>query len=130
MQFITITGRIARDAETRNTGSNDVTSFTVAVDQGYGERKQTNWWRVSVWGKKGSGAAPYLLKGGVVTVVGQFELGEYDGKPQLNLNASDFTLPAKQERQQRQEPSRQRQPSGGGGHGGFRDDPLDDDVPF
>lgn len=131
MQFITITGRIGKDAETRTTGSNEVTSFNLAVDQGYGERKQTNWWRVSVWGKKGAGAAPYLLKGGVVTVVGQMELGEYDGKPQLNLNASDFTLPAKTQndsRNDRQEPRQSNQGRGGGG-GNYRDD-LDDSVPF
>lgn len=124
MQIITISGKIGRDAETRQTGSNEVTSFTMAVDQGYGERKQTNWFRVSVWGKKGSGASPYLLKGGVVTVVGELEVGEYEGKTQLNVRASDFTLPSKQSRpaEQKQERPRQQQSQG------FDD--LDDGVPF
>lgn len=125
MQFITITGRVGKDAETRQAGGNDVTSFNVAVDQGYGERKSTNWFRVSVWGKKGSGAAPYILKGGIVTVVGDLELSEYEGKQQLNINAANFTLPAKQSGggQQRQEPQQQSRQA----------QPIDDDfdsVPF
>ena len=95
MQQITISGRIGKDAESRQAGDGTVTSFNVAVDQGYGDRKTSNWYRVSVWGKKGAGAAPYLLKGGQVTVVGEFEIGEYEGKPQYNIRASDFTLPAK-----------------------------------
>lgn len=96
MQFITITGRIGKDAETRDVSGNQVTSFSVAVDQGYGDNKKSNWFRVSVWGKKGAGAAPYLLKGGQVTVVGELEFGEYNNEIQFNVRASDFTLPAKQ----------------------------------
>lgn len=95
MQTITIVGRIGKDAETRSAGGNDVTSFNIAVDQGYGDRKRTNWYRVNVWGKKGTGAAPYLLKGGQVTVSGDLEIGEYEGKPQYQVNASNFTLPMK-----------------------------------
>lgn len=96
MQIITVSGRLGKDAEARTTqGGEQVTSFNLAVDQGYGERKATNWFRVSVWGKKGTGAAPYLRKGGVVTVVGELEIGEYEGKPQYNIRAHDFTLPAK-----------------------------------
>ena len=108
MQQITISGRIGGDAELRSTqGGDNVTSFNLAVDQGYGEKKVTNWFRVSVWGKKGAGAQPYLIKGGVVTVVGELEITEYNGKQQLNVRASDFTLPAKSgDRQQGRQESR------------------------
>lgn len=70
MQQITPSGRIGKDAETRDTQGGTVTSFNVAVDQGFGDRKSTNWFRVSAWARA-VGAAPYLLKGGVVTVVGE-----------------------------------------------------------
>lgn len=125
MQIITVSGRIGKDAETRQAGGNDVTSFNIAVDQGYGQNKATNWYRVAIWGKKGSGAAPYLLKGGVVTVVGSFEIGEYNGAPQYNINATDFTLPAKPA--QRQESGRQgeRVPP----QRGYQDD-YDTNTPF
>lgn len=136
VQAVTITGRLGGDAEQRPVGSDTVTSFNLAVDQGYGDKKVTNWFRVSVWGKKGAGAAPYLLKSGIVTVVGELEIGEYNGKLQLNVRAYDFTLPAKQQGE--------RQQSSGNGNGGSRgrdrastpnfgggfDDDLDDGPPF
>jgi len=125
MQILTISGRIGADAEVRKAGDGDVTSFNVAVDQGYGDRKTSNWYRVSVWGKKGAGAAPYLLKGGVVTVVGELEIGEYNGKPQYNIRATDFTLPAKGRSEDR---------TGNGGPSARKpaafDDDLNDTVPF
>ena len=93
MQSITIAGRIARDAELRHTqGGESVCSFTVAVDQRQGRDKTTNWWRVSLWGKRGDALAPYLLKGASVTVQGEFALGEYEGKPQLNIRANEIAL--------------------------------------
>ena len=133
VQAITITGRLGGDAEQRPVGSDTVTSFNLAVDQGYGDKKTTNWFRVSIWGKKGAGAAPYLLKSGIVTVVGELEIGEFNGKPQYNVRAYDFTLPAKQsgQRQERQQsrgaPTHQNQNGFGGG--GFADD-LDQEPPF
>ena len=71
MQNITIAGRVGRDAELRRTqGGDAVCSFTVAVDYRNGREKATNWWRVSLWGKRGEALAPYLLKGVSVTVSG------------------------------------------------------------
>lgn len=133
VQAITITGRVGKDAECRTVGNDNVTSFNVAVDQGWGDKKTSNWFRVSVWGKKGTGAAPYILKGGTVTVVGELEIGEYDGKPQYNVRAYDFTLPAKQQSSQQStgngngnRTQRASTPNFGGGFG----DDLDDEVPF
>ena len=93
MQNITIAGRVGRDAELRRTqGGDAVCSFTVAVDYRNGRDRATNWWRVSLWGKRGEALAQYLLKGVSVTVSGEFSLGEYDGKPQLNIRASEIAL--------------------------------------
>ena len=93
MQSITIAGKLGRDAELRHTqGGESVCSFTVAVDQRQGRDKTTNWWRVSLWGKRGEALAPYLLKGASVTVQGEFALGEYEGKPQLNVRANEIAL--------------------------------------
>jgi len=93
MQQITVAGKLGRDAETRNTqGGYSVTSFSVAVDQRNGRDKVTNWWRVSLWGKRGEALAQYLTKGASVTVAGEFSLSEYEGKPQLNIRASEIAL--------------------------------------
>lgn len=134
----TAAGRIARDAELRKTqGGDTVCSFTVAVDIRNGREKETAWLRCSMWGKRGEGVAPYLVKGASVTVTGDLSFSEYEGKPQQNLNVDGVALQGgKQERQTdsflattRREP---RGAQGGGGFGGgspFPDD-LDDSVPF
>ena len=93
MQVITIAGRLARDAELRHTqGGDSVCSFSVAVDQRDGKDRSTNWFRVSIWGKRVESLAPYLLKGAAVTVSGSFSVSEYEGKTQLNVRANEIAL--------------------------------------
>lgn len=122
MQNITIAGRIGRDAELRSTNNGDqVAGFTVAVDSRKGREKVTNWWRVSLWGKRAESLSPYLLKGASVTVTGEFSLEEYDGKPQLNIRANDIALQGGRAEQSERRDERPRQPA-------MAD--LDDDVPF
>jgi hypothetical protein len=62
-----------------------------------------------------------------VTVVGEFTLGEYDGKPQLNVRANEIAL------QGGKSDGGQRVPDGGRGapqqQATYSDD-LDDSVPF
>lgn len=127
MQTMTIAGKLGRDAETRQTqGGDSVTSFTVAVDQRNGRDKTTNWFRCSLWGKRGDALAPYLLKGASVTVSGEFSVSEYEGKTQLNIRANDIALQGG------------RTPDGSRGHAQndqlagaatFADE-LDSDIPF
>ena len=122
MQNMTIAGRVGRDAETRQTNSGSVTSFTVAVDQRNGRDKTTNWYRVSIWGKRGEGLAQYIRKGDNITATGSFSLGEYEGKPQLDLNASDVALQGgKGERSEPQQSGNSWQAPA---------DDINDDIPF
>lgn len=50
-QIITITGRLTRDPESNTYGEKTVCRFAVAVDDGYGDKKTTDFFNVSVWGK-------------------------------------------------------------------------------
>ena len=135
MQALTIAGRIGKDAELRATANSQVCGFNVAVDQGFGDSKQTNWFRCSIWGSRGEKLAAYLLKGVPVTVSGQLSIGEWEGKPQFDLNVDEIALQGKREGggQQSQQTGYGDQPGGGsqggGGYSGSQDD-LDDDVPF
>lgn len=131
MQNITIAGRIGADAVLRSTNNGDqVASFNVAVDYRDGREKGTNWWRVSLWGKRGEALHPYLLKGVSVTVAGEFSLSEYEGKPQLNIRANEIALQGSRNAQGGE------QSRGNGGPSARRpadsfDDGLDDDqIPF
>ena len=119
MQTITIAGRIGRDAEVRTAGADKVCGFTVAVDSRQGREKVTNWWRISLWGKRGEALAQYLTKGSNVTISGEFSLSEYEGKPQLNIRANEVALQGGG--QASGQPAQRTAPA--------RDD-LDDDVPF
>lgn len=117
MQTITIAGKLGKDAELRRTqGGDAVCSFSVAVDQRDGRDKSTNWWRVSLWGKRGEALVPYLLKGASVTVSGEFSLGDYEGKPQLNVRANEIALQGGR--------------SDGGQTSNRAQEPHPDDIPF
>lgn len=122
MQVITITGYLSRDAEQRTTrDGTTITNLNVPVRQGFGEREQTNWFRVSVWGKRADFAAKFR-KGEFIAVTGDLTIGEYDGKPQYEIRASDFQTvrPAgRDESPARQQESRQ-----------SIADEIDDEVPF
>jgi single-strand DNA-binding protein len=79
MNFITITGNLGKDAETRFTPNGDpVASFSVADNQG--KDKPSIWWNCALFGKRAESLAPYLKKGQTVTVVGQVSEREYTDK--------------------------------------------------
>lgn len=140
MQVITVAGKLGRDAEVRQTqGGDSVCSFSVAVDQRNGRDKSTNWWRVSLWGKRGDALAQYLTKGSSVTVSGEFSLSEYEGKPQLNIRANEIALQGgKQDggNQASGDRNGNSRNGGGGGDGWTGQAPADDaynpsdDIPF
>lgn len=137
MNVITITGNIGRDIEIRHTtGGKAVGSFSVADSQG--KDKAPIWWNCDLWETSGGRlekTAPYLTKGQQVTIVGQVNEREHEGKKYHSIRVSDFALqggkresgdaPAPRQ-QQRQQPARQNQSAPAGG--GFAD--MDDDIPF
>lgn len=90
MQIITIGGYLSRDAEQSTTrDGSPVTRLNIPVRQGWGEKEKTNWYRVSVWGKRADFAAKFR-KGDFISVIGDLEIGEYQGKPQYEVRAHDF----------------------------------------
>lgn len=123
MQTITISGNLGKDAELKSTqGGDDVLSFSVAVKQGWGDKASSNWFRVSVWGKRARSLSDYLRKGTKVVVQGELTIGEYNGKPQYDVRAGEVEFISK------------RQDDGSAAHEPRGADPfgadLDDDVPF
>ena len=81
MNKITATGRLAADCETRYTSAGDaIASFRMASDVGFGEKKTTNWFTCSIWGKRGESLAPHLMKGQQVTVFGTLTMREWTNK--------------------------------------------------
>jgi len=92
MKNITIAGRLTKDAETRQAGSDNVTSFSVAVDDRQGKEKTTIFFDCSIWGKRGDSLREYLTKGTSVTASGDLSKREHDGKTYLTIRVNEVTL--------------------------------------
>ncbi len=125
MQTITISGNLGKDPELRTLNNGDkVLGFSVGVRQGYGDRSSTNWFRCSVFGKRGESLERHLRKGMKVVVQGELTIGEYQGKPQFDVRANEVEFMSAGERQT--EPAQQSR----GGGGGTSYEELEDDVPY
>ncbi len=127
MQSLTVTGGLGRDAELKTTqGGDDILSFSVGSSQGYGDKKTTNWFRCTVWGKRGRSIAEYLTKGTKVTVQGELSIGEYDGKAQYEIRVNEVDWVRRDNADTGNGAGGYKAPADTGG--GFDDDL--DDVPF
>ncbi|MBI9044465.1 MAG: single-stranded DNA-binding protein [Anaerolineaceae bacterium] len=80
---IVFVGNLGRDPEMRYTPSGKaVTSFSVAVSDGFGDRKKTIWFRVSAWEKQAESCNNYLQKGSKVLVEGRLQSSD-SGNPRI-----------------------------------------------
>jgi len=108
------TGTVGRDAEVRSTPSGQtVLNVTVANNVGFGDRQQTLWVRVALWGRRAEGQLQnYLKKGQQVFVSGELTQREYqanDGttRTSLELNANIIDLLGKRNDQGAQQAPQQ-----------------------
>lgn len=136
MEAITITGNIGKDAELKHTGKGDAfATFSVACQKK--KDAPTTWYRVALFGVRGEKLCQYLTKGSRVTVIGEFEVREYqkDGqtKTSLEIRTWDVALQGGGERGGSSSGSDGFKQGGSAGDrgeagdGGFGDDA---DVPF
>ena len=134
------TGTVGRDAEVRATPSGQsVLNVTVANNVGFGDRQQTLWIRVALWGRRAEGSLQnYLKKGQQVFVSGELTQREYqanDGttRTSLELNANIVDLVGKRN-DQGQQPQQGYQQTAQSSNAPASSSPssLDDfdDVPF
>ena len=79
-----IIGNLGRDPEMRYTPSGQaVTQFTVATNRNYRDQqgewqKETEWFRVVVWGQQAERTAEYLRKGNKVYVEGRIQTRQWE----------------------------------------------------
>jgi len=72
-------GHIGNDIEVRFTpGGKCIGTFSLPVRSGWGDNEKTFWVKCKVIGDRAEKLQPYLLKGGLVTVSGRFELDEWE----------------------------------------------------
>ena len=82
MSAINFVGRLGKDPDSKYTPDGKmVTKFSVAEDQGYGEKKTTAWYNCSVWGEKPSENVKRILtKGSQVYINGVLTIREWNDK--------------------------------------------------
>lgn len=129
----TFVGRVGKDAVTRFTqGGDPIVGFSLAADNGFGDKKQTLWFDASGFGKRYEAVCPYLLKGAQVWVAGEQGEREHDGKVYKTLRLTDLQLVGSKPdagngtpRQNAPQPSR-RDPA----PQAFDSEPFVDEIPF
>lgn len=83
MNTVALIGRLTKDVDLRYTPQEmAVAKFSLAIDDGYGEKKKTNFIPVIVFGKQAENCEKYLARGKMVGVKGKIQTGSYekDGK--------------------------------------------------
>lgn len=93
MNVCTFVGRVGKDAVTRFTqGGKPITGWSLAVDVGWGEDKQTLWLDCALFGERGEKLAPHILKGDKLGVSGELSTRDHDGKTYVKLNVREVEL--------------------------------------
>ena len=150
---VIIVGNLGADPETRYLPSGDaVCNIRVATtdkwkDKASGEMKeQTEWHRITFFGRLGEVAGEYLKKGSQIYVEGSLRTRKYTDKDGVEKYATDIRGDVMQMLGSRagmgggdSAPREMREPSGGGGGSarppkapaaGAKYDDMDDDIPF
>lgn len=154
---VIIVGNLGADPETRYTpGGEAVTNIRIATtdrwkDKASGEMKeQTEWHRVSFWGRLAEVAGEYLKKGSQVYIEGSLRTRKYDKDGQTHysteIRGDVMQMLGRREGQgepeprrpePKREPARQPETAGAGaakepptGRGGKHFEDMEDDIPF
>jgi len=146
MNSVVLIGRLTRDPEIRYTAGTQmaVASFTVAIDRPVraGAEKQTDFPRVTVFGKQAENCERFLAKGRLVGVQGRIQTGSYTNKDGATVYTTDVVADRVEflewgDRSERGERSQQSYRSSGSSAPADRVDAapegfsaIDEDIPF
>jgi single-strand DNA-binding protein len=90
---VVLIGRLTRDPEVRYLPETQmaVATFSIAIDrmQRAGKEKQTDFPRITVFGKQAESCEKYLTKGRLVGVQGKLQTGSYKNKDGATVYTTD-----------------------------------------
>ncbi|MBN7773378.1 single-stranded DNA-binding protein [Clostridium aminobutyricum] len=93
MNSVVLIGRLTRDPEVRYIPESQmaVATFTVAIDRPVrqGKEKQTDFPRVTVFGKQAENCERFLTKGRLVGIQGRIQTGSYKNKEGATVYTTD-----------------------------------------
>lgn len=88
MNTVALMGRLTRDPELKTTQSGlSIANFAVAVDNGWGDSKRTDFFEVTAWRKTAEFASTYLRKGMLIGLEGRLQQERWEGKNGENRSA-------------------------------------------
>jgi single-strand DNA-binding protein len=91
MNQVSIIGRVGQQPSYNE--NKTVLSLSIATNDGYGEKKKTNWHNVKSFGKKAELISLYVAKGDMLAVTGSLDYSEgKDGRKYTNILVNDITL--------------------------------------
>lgn len=74
------TGRLTKDAETKEVNGKTLVTCDVANNTGFGDNAKCMFIKLNLWGKAGTGVYPYLVKGQAVAIKGELSRNDWTGK--------------------------------------------------
>lgn len=78
---VILMGRLTRDPELRHTGTGRaVCNFSIAVDSGYGDNRQTDFINCVAWQNQAEFLGKYFTKGMLVIVAGRISTRTWEGQ--------------------------------------------------
>lgn len=91
MNSVILIGRLTRDPEVRYTAETQlaVAKFSLAIDDGYGEKKKTNFPNIVAFGKTAESCEKFISKGKLVCVQGKLQTGSYKNKEGVTVYTTD-----------------------------------------
>lgn len=93
MNSVVLIGRLTKDPEVRYTSESQmaVATFTLAIDRPKqkDKDKQTDFPRVTAFGKTAENCERFLAKGRLVAVQGRIQTGKYDNKEGVTVFTTD-----------------------------------------
>ena len=133
-QKLILIGNLGRDPEMRySPEGNPMTNFSMATSRKFGERDETTWFRVTVFGKQAEACNQYLRKGSKVLVEGRLSPDLQTGAPkvfQRNDGTWGSSYEIMAENVRFMSPRSESFGGGGGADADGIDDSMDDDIPF
>ena len=139
MNSVVLIGRLTRDPEIRYTAGTQmaVATFTVAIDRPVraGAEKQTDFPRVTVFGKQAENCERFLAKGRLVGIQGRIQTGSYTNKDGATVYTTDVVADRVEFLEWGDRNERQSAPRQSGNMGDFDAAPegfsaIDEDIPF
>ena len=77
MNTVNLIGNLVKDPDATDNGNTTVCRFTLAINEGFGENKRTDYIPIVCFGKTAENCGKFLRKGQRAAVTGRLEISSY-----------------------------------------------------